>query len=45
MHPALLVFDIEAGVVTASRPAGILEDKEALGTGHERGGFGKVGAR
>ena len=40
-----LVFDIEAGVIAASRTAGVREDQDALGAGHERGGFGKVGAR
>ena len=45
MDAALLVFDIEAGVIAAARAAGIREDEDALGAVHERGGLGKVGAR
>ena len=44
VNTPLLVFGIEAGVVTAARPAGIREDQDALGTGHECRGFGKIGA-
>ena len=45
VHPALLVLGIEAGVITAARAAGVREDQDALGAGHEGRGFGKVGAR
>jgi hypothetical protein len=45
MDPALLVLGIEAGVVAAARPAGIREHQDTLRARHERGGFGKIGAR
>ena len=42
---ALLILDVKTGVIAAPGAASVGEHEDALGSGHECTGLGKVGAR